>query len=136
MQTMLATNVRNNFSSVVDTVVREKPVMFKRNRDSIVLMSETQLLDLVQHCIFKAVYYEEDNGTITAALEGYDLVVNSANQELALNDLANELIEYAQNYINEFQMYYNSKNRKPHFPYVLRVLLAQDTDEVKGLIHA
>lgn len=63
-------------------------------------------------------------------------MVNSPNQELALNDLAKELIEYAQDYINEFQMYYNSKNRKHHFPYVLRVLLAQDAEEVKGLINA
>jgi hypothetical protein len=136
MQTMLATNVRNNFSSVIDTVLREKPVMFKRNRDNIMLLSEKQLLGLVQHCSFKAVFYNEENGTVTAGLEGFDLVVNSPDQEMVLTDLANELIEYAQDYINEFQLYYNSKNRKLHFPYVLRVLLAQDMDEVKGLIHA
>lgn len=136
MQTLLATNVRNNFSSVVDTVVREKPVMFKRNRDNIVLMAESHLLALVQHCEFKAVFMQEDDGTITCGLEGFDLFVNAPDQELALKDLARELIEYAQDYINEFQLYYNSKNRKLHFPYILRVLLAQDEDEVQGLINA
>jgi len=136
MQTIQATQVRNSFSTVIDTVVREKPVMFKRNRDNLMLMSDTQVLDLVQQCSFKAVYIREDDGSTTATLDGFDLVVNARDPEQANDELADELIEYAQDYFDQFQLYYSSKNRKQHFPYILRVLLAQDLNEVKGLIHA
>ncbi|MEA1959966.1 MAG: hypothetical protein U9N81_01520 [Bacillota bacterium] len=136
MQTIQATKVRNSFSTVVDTVVRERPVMFKRNRDNIMLMSDTQVLGLVEQCSFKATYISEDDGSTTATLDGFDLIINAGNPEQANAELASELIEYAQDYFDQFQMYYNSKNRKQHFPYIMRVLLAQDLDEVKGLIHA
>ena len=56
MQMIQATQVRNSFSTVIDTVVREKPVMFTRNRDNLMLMSDTQVLELVQQCSFKGTY--------------------------------------------------------------------------------
>jgi hypothetical protein len=63
-------------------------------------------------------------------------VVNAADQEQARNMLAVELVDYAKDYFDQFQLYYNSLNRKEHFPYILRVLLAEDLDEVKELINA
>ncbi len=136
IQTIQATQVRNSFSTVIDTVVRDKPVMIKRNRDNIMLMSDAQVLGLVQQCNFKATYISEDDGSTTATLDGFDLVVNEKNPEQAHIELANELVEYAQEYFDQFQLYYSSNNRKQHFPYVLRVLLAKDLNEVKGLIYA
>ncbi len=44
----------------------------------------------------------------------------------AKGSLAKELIDYAEEYINDFRFYYNSPNRKNHFPYIYRVLLASD----------
>lgn len=136
MQTIQATQVRNNFSSVIDTVVREKPVMFRRNRDNIMLMSDVQILGLLNDCKFRAIYISEDDGSITATLEGFDLVVNEPDIEQAHIELTNELIEYSKEYIDNFQLHYSSTNRKQHFPYILRVLLAEDFNEVKGLIYA
>jgi antitoxin YefM len=136
MDMMQATNVRKNFSSVIDTAVRDRPVMFKRNRDYLMLLSNTQVLSLLREYTFKAQYIAEEDETITAVLDGFDLVVNAADQEQARNMLAVELVDYAKDYFDQFQLYYNSLNRKEHFPYILRVLLAEDLDEVKELINA
>jgi antitoxin YefM len=136
MDMMQATNVRKNFSSVIDTEVRDRPVMFKRNRDYLMLLSNTQVLSLLREYTFKAQYIAEEDETITAVLDGFDLVVNAADQEQARNMLAVELVDYAKDYFDQFQLYYNSLNRKEHFPYILRVLLAEDLDEVKELINA
>jgi antitoxin YefM len=136
MQTLPATDIRKNFSSAIDIAVREKPVAFKRNRDSLMLLSNAQVLGLLKECSFKPVYISEGDGTITATLDGFDLVINAADQEQAITKLAEELIEYAIEYYDQFQLYFSSNNRKQHFPYILRVLLAEDLEEVKELIHA
>ena len=48
--------------------------------------------------------------------------------------LAEELMEYAEEYINEFTLYFNGPNRKNHFPYIYRVLLAgNDISKIKSL---
>jgi len=136
MQTIPATDIRKNFSSAIDTAVREKPVAFKRNRDSLLLLSNAQVLGLLKDCSFKPVFILEKDGTITATLDGFDLVINAADHEQAITKLAEELVEYAMEYYDKFQLYFSSNNRKEHFPYILRVLLAEDLDEVKELIHA
>lgn len=136
MQTVQATEVRNNFSATVDTVVREKPIMVKRNRDHLLFLSQNHALALVNQCNFTIIYVPEDDGSITASLESFDLAVNAADADQAITALAKELIDYAQDYFDQFQLYFSSANRKQHFPYVLRVLLSESLDEVKGLIHA
>ena len=65
-----------------------------------------------------------------------DLVVNKADELSARRALAQELIEYAQEYFSEFQLYFNSPNRHSHFPYVLKVLIQEDLDGVINLISA
>jgi antitoxin YefM len=43
-------------------------------------------------------------------------------------------MEYAEEYMNEFKLYFNSPNRKNHFPYIYRVLLAgNDISSIKSL---
>ncbi|NLB53266.1 MAG: hypothetical protein GX808_10095 [Syntrophomonadaceae bacterium] len=134
MQSIPATDIRKNFSSAIDKAVREKPVAFKRNRDNLMLLSNAQVLGLLKGYSFKPVYIAEEDGSVTASLEGFDLVINAADREQAVTKLADELIEYAREYYDQFQLYFNSNNRQQHYPYILRVLLAEDLDEVKELI--
>lgn len=136
MQTIPATDIRKNFSSAIDKAVREKPVAFKRNRDNLMLLSKEQILGLLKGYRFKPIYIAEEDNSVTATLEGFDLVINAANHAQAVTGLAEELIEYAQEYYDQFQLYFASNNRQQHYPYILRVLLAEDLDEVKGLINA
>lgn len=134
MDILQITDVRKNFSTVIDTVVKEKPVMFMRNQDHLILISNTHIQSLLNNYNFKAKYVVEDDETITATLDGFDLVVNAVDRRQAKIMLVNELVDYAKEYFDQFQLYYNSINRKEHFPYVLSVLLAKDMDEVKKLI--
>lgn len=136
MQALQVSNVRSNFSAIVDTVIREKPVAVKRNRDFFMFISYTQILELVKDCKFKVSYMNEDDGSISATLDGFDLVVNGVDKETVDTELATGLLEYAETYFNDFQSFYNSTNRKQHFPYVLRILLSEDLNEIKGLIYA
>ena len=136
MQTIPATDIRNNFSHTIDKAIREKPVAFKRNRDKLMLLSNEQVIGLLKGYSFKPVYIAEEDGSVTATLEGFDLVINAADRAQAITGLAEELIEYAQEYYDQFQLYFASNNRQQHYPYILRVLLSEDLDEVKGFIDA
>jgi antitoxin YefM len=72
-------------------------------------------------------YYREDNGSITAALKEMDLVVNGHDKESVDQLLLEDLIDYAKEYFNEFELYYNAPSRKEHLPYVLKALLWKDS---------
>lgn len=131
-----ATDVRRDWGRFIDTVLHEKPKIVKRNRDSFLSMSIKHTKILLSNYSFKAQYMKEDDGTVTATLDNFDLVVNEVDELSAKNALAKELIEYAQEYFNEFQLYSNSPNRQSHFPFVLTVLVQEDLNDVVNLISA
>jgi len=135
MQTINATEVRNNFSYYIDTVVRENPIAVKRNRDILLFFSDQIVKDLVKDLTLQVELTHED-GLIVGTIEGFDLVVEAKSEEEAIRKLAEDLLEYAQDYVNDFKLFYNAPNRKSHYPYVLKVLLASTIEEIIGFINA
>lgn len=136
MKLLNASEVRNDFSAFVDTVVRERPMVFKRNRDQVLSISTEQARSLVESYRFKAVVLVEEDNSATVTLEGFDLVVNAPDIDEALIKMAEELIEYSQDYLDQFALYFKTANRKKHFPYVMKVALAEGVQEVAGFIDA
>lgn len=135
MQTINSTEVRNNFSYYIDTVVREKPIAVKRNRDLLLFFSDQIVKDLLQGLSLQAELKKED-GIIVGTIDGFDLVVAGESEQAVLQKLAEDLLEYAQDYMNDFKLFYNAPNRKAHYPYVLKVLLSSNIEEIKGFINA
>ena len=136
MKLLNASEVRSDFSSFVDKVVRERPMVFKRNRDHILSISTEQAESLLESYRFKAILFPEEDGSITMTLEDFDLVVNAPDHDQALLKLAEELIDYSQDYFDQFALYFKTTNRKKHFPYVMKVALAEGIQEVAGFIDA
>lgn len=135
MQTINSTEVRNNFSYYIDTVVRDKPIAVKRNRDVLLLFSDQVVKDLLQDLMIRAELTKED-GIMVGIIDGFDLVVSGESEQAVLQKLAEDLLEYAQDYMNDFKLFYNAPNRKAHYPYILKVLLSSGIDEIKGFINA
>ena len=134
MLTISSTEARKEWSSVIDTVVREKPAFVTRTRDLIMLSNLQTMEALLEAYTFSAKKYIEEDNSITLSLNEIDLVVNSKTEESAKLELANDLIEYAEDYYREFKLWSNSPNRKAHLPYVLKVLLHEDVEKVGELI--
>ena len=129
-----ATDVRKEWGSFIDSIVREKPKVIKRSRDYIFTASVDMLKEILKPYTFTAEIYKEDDGTVTVSLNEIDLVENASCEEEAVEKLANALVEYARDYYNEFQYWFSAPNRKAHLPYVLNVLLWDNIEEVKKLI--
>lgn len=134
--TLNATDVRRHWGQFNDDIVREGPRFVKRNRDEWAALSSEHLKVVLSTFSFEAEIVQEEDGSFTATLKGFDLVENGDTQEEALELLVEELIEYANEYQDNFKFYFQSPNRRNHFPYIMNVLVQDDTEGVKSLIRA
>ena len=126
MLTLSATDVRKEWSSVVDGVVRNRPVLIKRTRDKIWLSDIETMAEILNAYQFTAERFVEDDQTVTLSLNEIDLVENAATEMEARVILAQTIMEYAVEYYEHYAVYSKAPNRKAHIPYVFKALLAED----------
>ena len=134
MQTINATDVRNKWSAVIDSVIREKPTFIKRTRDNMMLSDVGTIESLLSAYAFTANSYVENDGSVTLGLIEIDLAENGANEQEAKQKLAQAILEYAEDYYNAFSLWSSAPNRKAHIPYVFKALILNDINKIGGLI--
>ncbi len=125
-----ATDVRKNWSSVVDSVIREKPVIIKRTRDFMVLANRELFSDMLSAYTFSAKKFVEADGSVTLSLNEMDIAENAPTEDEAKRALANAVLDYAEDFYNDFHYWSSAPNRKAHIPYVLRALLLDDAEKI------
>jgi uncharacterized protein YbcC (UPF0753/DUF2309 family) len=135
MKTVLkASDVRREWSRFIDEVKWVKPALVKRNRDIVSVLSLDLLEFILEEYKLTVEVKKEADGSYTGILNEIDLMVNTDDIESLELEMANELLEYSEEYMNEFAFYFGSPNRKNHFPYVYRAILASDDiEKVKDL---
>lgn len=130
-----STEARKNWSSFLDSVIRGRPQAIKRNRDFIFALNERQLRQLVIGYTFKVLLDEDPEEQVwIAELEGFDIVAHGKNKDEALQDLSNQLWDYANEYFRDFETMFAAPNRKNHFPYVLNVFLHDSQEQIRDLL--
>jgi len=130
---MSSTQVRSEWSTVIDTVIRDKPVLIKRTRDQVVLTNIALLNELLEAYTFHATLFTEADGTITLSLDEIDLIENGKDEQDARNKLASSILDYSNDYYNDFT-YWARGNRKSHKPYVFKALILADVEKIGGSI--
>lgn len=134
--TLNATDVRKNWGQFNDDVIREGPRFVKRNRDEWVALSFDHLKVGFSTFTFDSTFFQEEDGTVTVTINGFDLVENGDTEDEALDLIVDELIEYANEYQDNFKLYFNAPNRRDQFPYIMNVLAQDNTEDIKSLINA
>ncbi|WP_077588141.1 hypothetical protein [Planococcus lenghuensis] len=134
--TLNATDVRKNWGQFNDDVIRIGPRFVKRSRDEWAALSAEQLRVAFASFQFQAHFIQEDDGSITMTLNGFDLVENAETKEEVIDLMADSLVDYAEDYMEHFTLYAHSPNRKQHFPFLMNVMAQPDSEAVKSLIHA
>ena len=133
MIAMNATQVRNEWSMVLDGVIRDKPKFIKRTRDYMLLSGLDDVENILSAYSFHAGVFAEADGSVTISLDEIDLAENDIDERGALRKLAAAILEYSQDYYNDFA-YWSRGSRKSHLPYVLKALILNDVDKIGGLI--
>ena len=134
MFAMSSSDVRKEWSSVIDSVVRRKPVFIKRTRDRMFLCSDETMAQIVGDITFDAEQYIEEDGSVTLSLDTLDLAANGEDLPAAKAALARDIVEYAEEYYQEFELYSRAPNRRGHLPYVIKALIAKSPEELEDAI--
>ena len=79
---------------------------------------------------YSAVRMEEEDGSVTLALNEMDLVENGKDESDARTKLASAILEYARDYYSDFSYWGNAPNRKSHIPYVFKTLFIGDVQKI------
>jgi len=133
-QLLKSTDVRKNWSQFIDDVRWVKPAFIKRKRDVIAVLSGEVLEFILKEYVLTVSVYKEEDNSLTGSFNEIDLSVNAKDEESLKEAAVKELLEYSEEYINEFSLYFNSPNRKKHFPFIYRAMLAgNSTDKVKEM---
>lgn len=130
------TEARNQFSTLYDSVFNSfNPTIIKRKQTEQVALLRVDLLKmvLVDYKLNPEII-KEDDGSITLALDSLEMYANNLTLDLAASDLVEDLKLYAQDYMDRSQLFLQAPNRKSHFPYVLKVLLCDNDEEILALL--
>lgn len=134
MLAISATEVRKDWGSYIDTIVREKPIFVKRSRDYFACMDIDTLKSLVSNIKFNAEYeYDEDN-KVVMFIDGYDAVVTGSDVNEAKRNLITDLKEYAQHYFEDAQTWNTDKKRAGQINELLKLSVSTDDELMEDLI--
>ena len=128
--TINATDVRKEWSAVVDNTVRIKPQFVKRTRDYLFLSDFHFMEDLLLGYSYSALRMDEKDGTVTLALNEINLVENGADEDEARSKLAAAILEYAEDFYRDFSYWGNAPNLKSQIPYVFKALFIGDAQKL------
>ena len=129
MQIVNATDVRRDWGGFIDSIIREKPMMIKRSRDKIVAISLAMLKEILAFDKMHVTIMPEEDGSVSAVIEELDLLANAPDENQVIQILAQDAMDYAEEYYKDFEYWHSAPNRKKHLPYVLAIL-ASDTQSV------
>jgi antitoxin YefM len=130
------TEARKEFTAMYNHVFNEyTPMIVKRKQaeEIMVLRTDLQKMLLSQYSL-KPEITTEDDGSTTMTLDQLDIYANAESVETATTQLIEDLKIYAQDFINRSQLFINAPNRRSHFPFVLRILLADNDEEIRSML--
>lgn len=129
-----ATDVRKDWSEVVDRVVREKPQFIKRTRDYLMLSNLDFMESLLGAYHFTVEETVEEDGSVTLSLNEIDLVENGRTEAEAKQKLAGSILEYSEDFYRDFNYWSTAPNRKAQIPYVFKALILGDAKKIGELV--
>lgn len=131
MQDLQFTQIRKNMSGFIDTVVREKPQVIRRNRDIIIATSQKDMLFFLKPYELHFEYAIDEDGRYAGSIKEIEFIVGdgASLEELRL-ELAYQLLDYSQEYNENYPEYFNAPNTKNHAPFVIRLLLEDDIQSI------
>ena len=99
-----------------------------------VLCSVETMAQIVGNIPLVANQFTEADNSVTLSLTALDIVSHGDTLQAAKAALVNDLIEYAEEYYQEFESYSRAPNRKDHLPYVIKALIAKSPEELEEAI--
>lgn len=129
-----AADVREQWDDFNDDVIGSGPAFVDKDGMEWVAMNTGQFDAILDYFVLEAEYFIEADGSVTFSMVDLDVAENGETKEAALDILVGELFEYAKEYQENFNMYFNSSNRHHHLPYVLKILSCDNKEILKTMV--
>ena len=91
---------------------------------------------LAEDIQFHVHLFAEEDGSITATVEEFDLVVNGKDERDARLLLILEIMDYAKDYVERYADYSQAPNRKDHIRYLMAIAMQPNIQSVLNLFDA
>ena len=111
-----------------------RPVVISRKREKAVLLESRTLSGLLDAYRIEGELYRDEDGSFVASLTTLDIIESGRTEEEAIQAVIDELRVYSREYISRLPVFLNAPNRKGHYPFVLRILLAGSDQEIKAML--
>lgn len=125
-----ATDVRKDFSNIIDQAVHQRPIFIKRTRDCLCLTNIATMESILSIYHFTAESELEKDGSYTITSNELDLVEHGNTEDDASQKLAESILEYAQEFYEEYSFWSKAPNREKHIPYVLKAIILGDAKQI------
>lgn len=132
-----AEDVQSNWESIMDQVQKLYPIIIERkkqNESRTFLLNEKLVQQLLQSYSFTIVAFPEEDSSITVCVDELELYANGKNKETAVENLIEDILEYAIDFFGHPERYLKAPNRRHHFPYLLKVLMCKNSDQIKQML--
>lgn len=128
---------RSQLSRVFDEVVEDlRPVLIRRKgREEALLVRRAELEVVLEPFTLTARVMREEDGSVTIAVDELEWAVNAPTRDAAGEELLDDLRQYAGDYLARAPVFLRAPNRRTHFPYVLRILLASSDEELRRMLN-
>lgn len=130
---------RQNFTEIIDRIQDFESVLIKKRKKSeidAVILNRELFEDFLDDVKFSLEITEEETGEFTIVLNELNIIGAGENRDEAIDDLANEVMLYSEDYIKNYNMYRHASNRKDHLKQVLKIALLETEEEVKSVLLA
>lgn len=125
-----ATTIREEWTSVCDSVINDKPKFIKRTRDKMWFSNLETMAEILRAYQFTAIRFFEEDGSVTLSLNEIDLIENGPDENSVRMAMGEAILEYSLEYYNNYAFYSRSTNRKAHIPYIFKALICDDSSEL------
>lgn len=135
---------RSNLTELIDGVQHMTPAVIrprKRSEEASVVLSRALLRMILRESEHVSLvtprFITEPDRSVTVALDPLDIAVNAETREAAIQQAAEEAMEYAREYLDpdNVGLYLRSPNRRSHLPTVIRIAICDSLAEVAGSLN-
>ncbi len=137
--TIPLSEARSNFSALYDTAVEAgRPVRIHRRGDAdAVLMARDQLRDLVGAYVSHVhIIPEAEAGGYTLWIDELNIGAYGDTPPAARDALLAAVRGYVRDYLERYTFYRHFRDKAAHYPYVVRLSLAEDDADLKQMLFA
>ena len=121
----------------VEAVHKNKLIGLSRyEKERAYLVGEEMLDTILKYAILSPDFdiLDEENGSKTLVYKTLDLLANGDTYEEAVEDIVIQAQEYADDYLNDINLYHRDMERKNHLPLLILISKARSTDEIRNLL--